>query len=192
MRSHRPIPDSKTLALLEKPKATHMLLTYEEKILNSRKTTVPVPFTFNSPTKKQKSCLSEINSEKLSISSIMVKKNLSSHRRRSYLNSGIPNNSQTPSAKSLRKSETPSRARAKSSLKNKIFSENSSKKVQFLDFFKNDPNFNTQSPEYKKIALAHQAFYNIKQSIRKSPTVFLAKEHKRLNMHRIIDLISME
>ncbi|OMJ71956.1 hypothetical protein SteCoe_29719 [Stentor coeruleus] len=193
MKPHTSSPDSRTPALLDKPTTAHALLTYEEKILNSRKTTVPVPFTFNSPTKRQKSCLSEIDSEKLSISSSRAKKTLSSHRRRSYLNSGNPNNSQTPSVKSLQKSESPSRIIIKSSFKNKIFSENSSKKVKFIDFFNNDPsNFYTQCPEYSKIALAHRAFNNIKQSMRKSPIVFLAKEQKKLNMHRIIDLINME
>lgn len=185
--------DSRTPASVDKPIAAHVLLTYEEKILNSRKTTVPVPFTFNSPTKRQKSSQSEIDSEKLSITPNRVKKSFSSQRRRSYLNSGLHNNLRTPSAKSLHKSESPDRIHIKSSIKSKILSENSSKKVKFIDFFKNNPsNLYIESPEYNKIALAHRAFYNIKQSMRKSPTVFLAKEHKRLNMHRIIDLINME
>lgn len=193
MKPYNGSPDSRTPVSVDKPIATHVLLTYEEKILNSRKTTVPVPFTFNSPTKRQKSSQSELETEKISTTSNRVKKTLSSHRRRSYLNSGLHNNLHTPSAKLLQKSESPSRILIKSSFKSKIISENSSKKVKFIDFFKSNPsNLYIESPEYHKIALAHRAFYNIKQSMRKSPTVFLAKEHKRLNMHRIIDLINME
>lgn len=188
------LPESRSQIQNSKSLSPPPSLSYEEQILNSRKVTIPEPFTFYSPNQKQKPTkFSDNGFLKLAPSQKSLKKQKNPRLSRRATLFPKPCISPIPQKQSpTLDPQTNSYFHMKSSIKNSIIGQKSEKKVKFHGLNTNDIlNLYTYQAEDIKSSFSRLAFYNIKQSVRKSPTVFQAKEHKKLKMHTIIDLMSI-